>query len=185
MTSQARRAEQHARLLGATARVVAEDGEHATVSRIVRIARSGTNTFYDHFSNLDNALDEICDRVTAAIEIDVREAMADARTPIERLRALARGWCAAIAAHAPFAQALFGRRDTWRSDGLSRGGALFRQLLSNLIVDARRAAAVTAADDELRVLAISAAAEIVGARALQQPEAASRLLSDLVVRAFR
>lgn len=180
-----RRADQHARLLDATTQVLARDGERATATSVVHAAGVGRNTFYEHFASIDAAIEEISKDAIDEMDRELRAALAVARTPIETLRVLGRTWIAAIDVRAELATGLLRRRDNASSSGLSHAGELFRRVLDGVIADARDASAITPRSGDRRILAMSAAAEVLALEHLAAAADDAELLSDLLVRAFR
>ncbi len=180
-----RRTEQHRRLLDATATVMAHAGARATATAVVRAARVGRNTFYEHFTNLDSAIAEVSRLAIADMENEIRDALVDALTPIERIRALAHAWITTVDARPELARALLRRHGESESTDLSYAGALFRKLLDGVIAEARRASAITPLADERRVVVMSAVAETLAREHLRSAAEDAELLADLLVRAFR
>ncbi len=94
LTRERRQAEQRERLLLATAAAFAQ--QHRGVSGVIALAGVGRNTFYEYFDDFAHALDALSSRAQARLELACRAALERARTPIERLRAISRGWCSAL-----------------------------------------------------------------------------------------
>ncbi|MEB2314193.1 MAG: TetR family transcriptional regulator [Sorangiineae bacterium] len=176
---------QRERLLLATLTAFAAAPPAPTVTDVVRRAGVGRNTFYAHFADLDAALLAAAAIVTGDVELRVRRALGDIRTPLERLRELARAWLAALLRHPRVARALLMPRLVEGSRARSHLGESFRVLLTEVIEAARADAAVGARASAERVSAMSAAAEHVALDALDGVPHRSDELADLLVRAFR
>src|SRR5262245_11755830 len=94
LSRERRQAEQRERLLLATAAAFAQ--QHQGVSAVIALAGVGRNTFYEYFDDFTHALEAVSSRARARLELACRAALGRARTPIERLRAISRGWCDAL-----------------------------------------------------------------------------------------
>lgn len=173
-----RRAAQRLRILDATARANTEHGRALTLSDIVLRAGVGRNTFYEHFEDVDAAI-----RVAAAEGIEgttraIEQAVADARTPIERLRKTARAWLESALGRPGLPSMRFGERT-----GLE-------EALGKVLSDAKAAGVIGRGPEPIRLFclvgAFEAAAQLVG----EPPppfhhEEIEEVLVDLTLRAFR
>lgn len=86
-----RQAAQRERVIAAIAAITATDRE-LNVGNVVELAGIGRNTFYEYFDDLEHALVELKGRALRDFAPRVALAMQAARTPLERIRALARVW---------------------------------------------------------------------------------------------
>jgi len=80
-TDDGRRESARARLLDATARVVASRGGSATVTEIIGLAGIGRNTFYEHFASVDAAVSEVVRGVADAVGNALHSSAAPAGRP--------------------------------------------------------------------------------------------------------
>src|SRR6187399_1605110 len=86
-----RQTAQRERVIAAIAAISATDRE-LSVANVVEVAGIGRNTFYEYFDDLEHALLAIRGRALSDFALRVTVAMQQARTPLERIRALARVW---------------------------------------------------------------------------------------------
>ena len=86
-----RQAAQRERVLAALVAISAAERE-LSVASVVEFAGIGRNTFYEYFDDLEHALLAIKGRALRDFASRVDTALKTARTPIERVRALARVW---------------------------------------------------------------------------------------------
>jgi AcrR family transcriptional regulator len=182
-------------LLAATTDVLA--GGAPTTTAIVERAGVGRNTFYEHFDSVDDAVSEVVRDATERTRVALRSAVAEVRTPRERLRALALAWLTELSRSPVLGLAVRGAQG---SDD-DEAGSLIRSLETDLRAAlgwAREAGVVGLADDPVRVAALVGAFVATGAQVSAKagtdgPDAdqtrdvknAADTLADLVVRAFR
>jgi AcrR family transcriptional regulator len=86
-----RQAAQRERVIAAVASLSVTE-EELSVARVVELAGIGRNTFYEYFDDLEHAFGAVKNRALQEFAARVTEAMRIARTPLERVRALARVW---------------------------------------------------------------------------------------------
>jgi len=91
LSRQARQAAQRERVIAAIAALGATDRE-LSVAQVVELAGIGRNTFYEYFDDLEHALAAIQSRALRDLSLRVESVLPAARTPLERIRALARAW---------------------------------------------------------------------------------------------
>ncbi|MEI9952156.1 MAG: TetR/AcrR family transcriptional regulator [Pseudomonadota bacterium] len=91
MSRRERQAAQRERVIAAIAALSATDRE-LSVANVVELAGIGRNTFYEYFDDLEHALLAIKSRALRDFTPQVEAALQAARTPLERIRALARVW---------------------------------------------------------------------------------------------
>jgi AcrR family transcriptional regulator len=179
-----RDAEHRERLLRASVEVLRRGT--LTVARIVEQAGVGRSTFYEFFDSPTHMLEQLEQRVLRALETALDQALTQARTPLERIRAITRAWLFELEAHPiEAAVALRGRPG---SELLSPAGKLLHRVLER----SSRAARLDGvggfgATDELSSLAAAAAIELLSRRhlgdePLRDPQ---RTLSDIMTRLLR
>src|ERR1041384_8408073 len=86
-----RQAAQRERVITAIMTLSAADRE-LSVASVVEAEGIGRNTFYEYFDDLEHALLVIKNSALSDFAARVAEALERARTPLERVRALARVW---------------------------------------------------------------------------------------------
>jgi AcrR family transcriptional regulator len=86
-----RQAAQRDRVIAAILAISATNRE-LSVASVVELAGIGRNTFYEYFDDLEHALVSIRSRALRDLAGRVDVALNAARTPLERVRALARVW---------------------------------------------------------------------------------------------
>src|SRR5262245_29369362 len=89
-----RQAEQRDRLIQAAAHAFATGP--LTIARVVAAAGVGRNTFYEYFDDPEHALALVEVQAVRGLEQRARHELDGARTPVEKLRALARAWFAEL-----------------------------------------------------------------------------------------
>ena len=184
-----READHLSRLVAAAAGAASASGRgRVTVSDLVRRARVGRNTFYAHFSGVEPALARAEEAALELLWRRTGEALAAAYTPIEKLRAIARGWFASLEAEPALMRVLLDASGRAEEPGTSRAGAALRQLLRAALSDARRSAVLTMPVEDLRLLAATAVMEALARRHLaraQDRDELEAMAVDLVLRVFR
>src|SRR4051812_26727211 len=93
-----RQATQQERVVAAIA-AIAASGRELSVANVVEHAGIGRNTFYEYFDDVEHALASINARARRELAGHVEAALGQARTPFERIRALARAWAESISAN--------------------------------------------------------------------------------------
>jgi AcrR family transcriptional regulator len=179
-----RDAQHRERLLLAAAEVLAHGP--ATVARIVERAGVGRSTFYEFFDGPEHVLDHLEQRVLRAIETGLDAAFNEARTPLERVRAIARSWLVELEARPVEARVALTRRIG--NELLSPAGKLLHQVLERCIQAARSDGMpwFNSADD-VSQLAAAAAVEAVSRRHLagHPLRDAQRMLAELITKLLR
>ena len=178
-----RDAEHRERLLRATAEVLS-DGP-LTVARIVERAGVGRSTFYEFFDSPEHLLEQLEQRLLRSLEGAFGAGLADARTPLERVRAIARSWLAALEERSLEARVALSRRPG--AALLSPAGELLHQTLQRAVEAARRELGGFKATDDVSVLAAAAAAETISRRHLTliPVRDAPRVLADVMIKLLR
>lgn len=184
-----RQRQQRLRVVHAICAVLAEVGPNrVSVARVAKQARVGRNTFYEHFTDVPEAL-EVASQLAAEGLLNALNAapLDDARTPVERVRAFGRSWFQLVAGARAQVECAFAVMPGQRRV-LSPAGELLCQRLAGLISDARRMAALSTPPEPPRLIACAAAIEgltraLLAAR-ISRSEAETTLV-DVCVRLFR
>ena len=87
-----RQVAQRERVLAAIEVISATNERELSVANVVEVAGIGRNTFYEYFDDLEHALAATKGRALSDFAPRLAAAMQVARTPLERMRALARVW---------------------------------------------------------------------------------------------
>jgi AcrR family transcriptional regulator len=179
-----RDAQHRERLLLAAAEVLAEGPP--TVARIVERAGVGRSTFYEFFDSPEHILEHLEQRTLRGLESALETAYDEARTPLERVRAITRAWCAELEARPVEARVALTRRTG--SQLLSPATSLLHRVLERCVHAARRDGMgwMSAADD-VSLLAAAAALEVLSRRHLtgQPLRDGPRILSELIGKLLR
>ena len=179
-----RDAQHRERLLLAAAEVLAQGP--ATVARIVERAGVGRSTFYEFFDSPEHVLEHLEQRGLRALEAALASAFSEARTPLERVRALTRAWLGELEARPAEARVVLTRRIG--GELLSPAAKLLHQALERCVQAARQDSMVgfNSADD-VSLLAAAAGVEAVTRRHLtgRPVRDVQRTLSELVNKLLR
>lgn len=183
--SRAERDAQHReRLLLAAAEVLAQGPP--TVARIVERAGVGRSTFYEFFDSPEHLLEHLEQRTLRALQAALELAVDEARTPLERLRAIARSWLSELEARPLEASVALTRRIG--SELLSPAGQLLYQMLERCARSARlEGSGWFATADDVSLLAAAAAVEVLTRRHLagRSIRDAARRLAELLAKLLR
>jgi len=71
---------------------LSESERELSIANVVELAGIGRNTFYEYFDDVEHALVGVRARVLRELTLRVESELPRARTPLERVRALARAW---------------------------------------------------------------------------------------------
>lgn len=184
LTRVERDAQHRERLLLAASDVLAEGP--LTVARIAARAGVGRSTFYEFFDSPDHLLEQLEQRVLKGLESSLSVALVSARTPLERVRAIARAWLGELSARPVEARVALTPRAS--SALLSPAGKVLHGALSRSAVAARAmGVGFLSATDDASLLAAAAAVEAVTRQHLAGPELpdAPRVLTDIVAKLLR
>jgi AcrR family transcriptional regulator len=176
---------QHRDRLFLAAAAISEQGD-ITVARIVAHAGVGRSTFYEFFDSPEHLLAQLEQRVARAVESALQSALAEARTPLERVRAIARRFLAALEAQP--VEARFALAHRLGRPNLSPAAAPVHRALEHVIEASRRdAVGWFRATDSSTVLAAAAIAEALARRHLGEGPIrdAPRVLADLLIKVLR
>jgi len=195
---EARLAEQRSRLLSATAIALASGDEvgAATIASVVRLAGVSRNTFYEYFDDLPHARVAAEHRAEHRLQLRLRTAEEQTRTPVERWRALSHAWMSWVAAAPAEALLCLDRVRT----GLSGAGRALEAACTRS-VEMLRASGIRSQDpDGARVTAFAATGEVLARRFIAESlregvlnatrserdrERIERVLADVAVRLLR
>ena len=182
--SRAERDAQHRERLLLAASEVFSSGE-VTVARIVERAGVGRSTFYEFFDSPDHLLEHLEQRSLRALELALDAAYDEARTPLERLRALTRSWLAELDARPMEARVALTRRSG--EELLSHAGKLLHQSLERVVRTARADGLGWFNADDVSLLAATAAVEVLSRRQLagRPIRDAQRVLVELITKLLR
>ena len=179
-----RDAQHRERLLLAAAEV--QSSGAVTVARIVERAGVGRSTFYEFFDSLEHLLEHLEQRALRALQSALDAAFDEARTPLERVRAIARAWVCELQARPGEARVALTKR--FAGELLSPASKLLHQALERCV----RAARLDGmgwfnAADEVGLLAAAAAVEAVTRRHLagQPLRDPQRTLAELITKLLR
>jgi AcrR family transcriptional regulator len=180
-----RQAAQQERVLAAIA-ALAASGRELSVASVVEHAGIGRNTFYEYFDDVEHALSAIHGRARRDLVARLAPALQAARTPLERIRALARAWAESITMN-PSLALLALRVEPAAHDTVGLSGLAYYvvTILENEL-DAR--GALPGLADGLRVAAVAAVFDVVSRAKLAERGSAGdlqRVLSDLAIRLLR
>jgi AcrR family transcriptional regulator len=177
-----RDAEHRERLLRATAEVMNEGP--LTVARIVQRAGVGRSTFYEFFDSPEHLLEQLEQRLLRHLDTALEAAIAEARTPLERLRAVARAWLSALEERSLESKVVMGRPGRTL---LSAPGELLYRTLQRVVEGARLDMGWFKTTDDVGVLAAAAAGEAISRRHLSVTplREAPRVLAEVMIKLLR
>jgi AcrR family transcriptional regulator len=181
-----RQAAQRERVVASVAKVVAE-GRELSVASVVAMAGIGRNTFYEYFDDVEHALRAISARAQSEFTTRVDSALLSARTPLERVRALARAWAESLFADPELAKLALRAEPTTRDS--AQLSVLGRQVADVLENEVASRSALPGLSDRLRTTAVAALFDAVGRAQLAESPMAldelQRVLAELAVRLLR
>lgn len=189
-----RRAEQRNRLLLAAIEVFASEGyAKASVDAIVERARMSRRTFYEHFSDLSDALLQVFEFGSGYLYRSVQEAIAGRTDPVEQVTAGIYAYLEVFKQNSDIARVLHREIRAVGPKQASRyelAVLRFANLISQGVTEAYARGIAGRAPDETTIYALIGGIEAVGMRYVDRGEAdrileAAPLLVELVVRAFR
>jgi AcrR family transcriptional regulator len=162
-----RQTEQRDRLVQATAHAFATGP--LTISRIVSAAGVGRNTFYEYFDDPEHALQLVEARALRALEHRALHELEAARTPLEKLRALARAWFTELEAEPLAFRVALREAEPARGVTLSAAGRLLSNILVR-VIEQSRSAGMKTRPSALKIVAAVAAAEAFSRARLSDSE---------------
>jgi AcrR family transcriptional regulator len=156
-----------------------------TVTKLVQRAGVGRSTFYEFFDGPEHVLAQLEQRLLRTLEKVLELGLADARTPLERVRAISRRWLSELEAHPVEARWMLSRRNG--ASLVSPAGELLKRALERCLEAARAEAGWASATDDLNLLAATAAVEAISLRHLSERIVvdAARVLAELIVKLLR
>ena len=185
MSRHERQAAQQERVIAAIAAVAAL-GRELTVASVVEHAGIGRNTFYEYFDDVEHALTALNARARGELSSRVESALRSTRTPIERVRALARAWTENLSGNPALARvALRARVGKNNPEELSELGRYVVLVLEN---EVESRGALPGLVDRLRRVAVAAVFEAMSRAYLVEEPASDdlqRILADLALRLLR
>lgn len=186
LSRHARQAEQRDRVLAAVV-AIAASGQELSVGSVIGHAGIGRNTFYEYFDDVEHASRTVDTRVRGELVARVESGLRAARTPLERLRALARAWSESLFSNAPLGRfALRSRRPGVDPAELS---GLGRYMLTVLEAEVEFQSPLPGLSDRLRTTAVASVFDSVSRVHLADDLAAAdelqRLLTELSMRLLR
>jgi AcrR family transcriptional regulator len=181
-----RQAAQHERVITALAALSATKRD-LSIANVVELAGIGRNTFYEYFDDVDHALTVIKARVLRDLVARLESSVQAARTPLERIRALARAWAENLFIDPPLVRlALQAQPEIADASQLS---VLGQHLAAVLSAQHEARSALPGLADTLKVSAVAAVFDAVsrahfGPRPMSVEELQSAL-ADLSLRLLR
>ena len=185
LTRVQRQAEQRDRLVQAAAHAYATGP--LTISRVVNAAGVGRNTFYEYFDDPEHALALVEAQALRSLEQRASHELDAARTPLEKLRALARAWFAELEADPLAFRVALRAGALVQGVSLTAAGRLLKSLLERWIDEAQKSAGTALRPGPLKITAAVAAAEAFSrARLLEgEPRQYEAELVDVMNRLLR
>jgi AcrR family transcriptional regulator len=177
---------QRERVIGALAALGAADRE-LSIANVVELAGIGRNTFYEYFDDVDHALTVIKARALRELGARLDARLQVARTPLERVRGVARAWADALIANPPLQRlALRAQQEIADPAELS---ALGRHVVVVLSAQVEARSALPGLADPVRLTAVGAVFDSVsrahlGSRSMSVDELHG-VLADLALRLLR
>ena len=154
---QRRQATQRARLLAATALVLASEPA-PNVAAVVRTAGVGRNSFYEYFDHFEHARDALFVELERWLVDALRTAAESVRTPVEALRSLAGAWFALATKQPAEWLALSGVAPS-DTRPISLAGIVFAAAVERALSAFARRGVIARPPDRVRALLVAAAAE--------------------------
>lgn len=183
LTRPERDAEHRARLIQATAEVFLEG--KISVARVIERAGVGRSTFYEFFDSPEHVLAHLEQRALRALHIALGQRLGEARTPLERVRALLRAWLAWADEDPLDARVLLARRGA--HEILSPAGKLLHESLERSVQSAQLDRIGGFGASELAAFSAVGAVEVLTRVHLESHriEDAQRVFSDAVTKLLR
>jgi AcrR family transcriptional regulator len=181
-----RQAAQRERVIAAIAAISASERE-LSIASVVEAAGIGRNTFYEYFDDLEHALHAVNARVLSDFAARVAAGLQTARTPLERMRALARVWTENLLENS--AQVRLALRAQTELAEATQLSVLGQHLASVLTAELEARSALPGLAEPLRVAVVAALFDAVsrahfGVRSMSSEEM-QRVLADWSLRLLR
>jgi AcrR family transcriptional regulator len=157
-----------------------------TIAKIVERAGVSRSTFYEFFDSPEHILLQLEQRFLKVLEAALEGALAQARTPLERVRVIARAWLDSIEAHRVDALVALTRR--FETKSLSPAADALLVMLRRVAHAAKSdGAGSLAASDEVSLLAAAAAVEAISRHHLKVAALrdGARVISDTIIKLLR
>jgi AcrR family transcriptional regulator len=186
LSRHARQAEQRDRVIAAIVSI-ATSGRELSVANVIEHAGIGRNTFYEYFDDVEHALRAIDARARGDLVVRVEAALRVARTPLERVRALARAWSESLLESPSLAR--FALRSQAPGLDAAELSGLGRYVATVLEAEVEFHSALPGLSDRLRTTAVAALFDTVSRVHLATRAAVAdelqRLLTELSMRLLR
>jgi AcrR family transcriptional regulator len=177
---------QRERVIVSLSALTAENRE-LSVANVVQAAGIGRNTFYEYFDDVEHALGTVRARAVRELGARTEAALRAARTPLERIRAVARAWAEHLIAD-PSTLSLALRPQVEVANGAQLSG-LGEHIAGILAAERDARSALPGLADRLKINVVAAVFEAVSRTHLGGPpmssEALQGTLSDLALRLLR
>ncbi len=185
--------EQHTKLLEAATVIFARRGfAAAAVEAVIAEAGMSRRTFYEHFDDMRDLLDQVCERASGTAYQMVEGLIRAEPDPVRRIRVGIDAWLGAIAAFPDAAKVVLREARSAGPEYEARREletTRYASLLFEALAAAHAAGAIKRVPDEMSVYALTAALEAVAMRTLSRgrpqeiAEAAPQLYA-LILNAF-
>ena len=177
---------QRERVIAALAALSAADRE-LSVANVVELAGIGRNTFYEYFDDVDHALTVIRARALRELGARLESRLQVARTPLERVRGIARAWAEVLLVNPPLLRlALRAQPELADPAQLS---VLGRHVVAALAAQVEARSALPGLAEAVRLTAVGAAFDSVSRMQLVSPSTSvdelHGVLADLALRLLR
>jgi AcrR family transcriptional regulator len=174
------------RVIAALAALSAAERE-LSIANIVEVAGIGRNTFYEYFDDIEHALSVSKARALRDLVARLESSIGAARTPLERIRALARAWAESLFTNPPLIRlALRAQSEMTDSGQLS---VLAQHLVGVLDAQLEARSALPGLADRLKIGAVAAVFDAVSrahfATRSMTVEELQSVLTDLSLRLLR
>lgn len=183
LTRPERDAEHRERLIQATAEVFLQG--KTSVARVIEHAGVGRSTFYEFFDSPEHVLAHLEQRALRALQGALEQQLREARTPLERVRALVRAWLTWAEADPLDARVLLARRGP--REILSAAGKLLHQALERSVHAAQLDRIGGFSVSQLAAFSGAAVVEVLTRLHLESEriEDAPRVIADAVTKLLR
>ena len=186
LSRQQRQAAQRERVVTALA-VLSMAKKDLSIGNVVELAGIGRNTFYEYFDDIEHALAVIRTRALRDLAARLDASVQAARTPIERIRALARAWSENLFSNPPLVRLAL-RAQPEAADATQLSG-LGQHLASVLSAQHQARSALPGLAETLKVRAVASVFDAISRAHLgphrMSVEELQTVLADLSLRLLR
>jgi AcrR family transcriptional regulator len=158
-----------------------------SIANVVELAGIGRNTFYEYFDGIEQALNAIASKSLRELVTRAESDLLAARTPLERIRALARAWTETLLANAPLVALVL--RPQSEKMSAARHSMLAAYMAELLSKDLTARSALPGLGDALKVGAVAAIFDALSRARAPRDQATGnelqKLLIDLSLRLLR